>query len=38
MSKEDTKVLKGLAVPVIICTVVVVSIAVLGRIMTGRKT
>lgn len=36
-AKEEAKILKGLAVPFIIGTIVVVGIALLGRIMTERK-
>lgn len=36
-TKEDIQVVKTLAVPFIIGTIFVVGIALLGRIMTGRK-
>lgn len=36
-AKEEAKIIKGLAVPLIIGTVVVVGIALLGRIMTEKK-
>lgn len=35
--KEEAKVLKGLAVPVLIGTIIVTGIALLGRIMSERK-
>lgn len=36
-AKEEAKILKGLAIPMIIGTIVVVGIALLGRIITERK-
>lgn len=35
--KEDLRIIKGLAAPFIIGTLVVVGIALLGRIMTESK-
>ena len=36
-SKEDIKVLKGMVVPLVLGTILVVGIALLGRYMTEKK-
>jgi len=35
-TKEDVKVVKSLAVPLVIGTILVVTIALVGRIMTSK--